>query len=677
MCQRIVFGLLFLAAFAIHAQDINIHGKVTNSSGTAVSGAFVELVKEGIKDTTGADGTYQITDATGVIAQSLLPQIEKIALVKGMLKLALTKFSPVKVEIVDASGNLLKKEVYQNYEAGYYSLNIAEQVRSSSMLLIHASIGKQTKTFRYFPLQNGSYATNSSVEGTASVSGKLAKMAAAVSDTIKVTADGYAVKITPVTSYDQELNITLEKEVGDAVAVRLDQEKQTIQGFGINIALAPNALGSTVMNALFSTSGTDALGMSILRVGMNTNGTLTGNTSDLSIARNAGAKIIGSCWSAEAGWKDNGRTDQGGHLYPQYYQQWAERIANFAKNQNLYAMSIANEADFASCKNDGPPCTDDYETMVYTAKEMVEFVKVAGPIFDRIAPNVKMIAPEASLWIHVWSNISPDGTKLPGAPNGGYHSSDPNECGCYANEITEEAAAQCAQKCKSGDGYDYGHWLAADEDAWDAFDILGVHEYESQVAYPWPEDVTGGVRTKEIWQTEMSGVMYWPEQGPSTHIENGVAVARWIQSALTIGEASAWCYWWYEAYYQNDNEGLAITQPEPNKKAKRYYTMGNYSRYMRPGQKVVNITGTDKLPAKVLLTASKDDDGKVVIVAVNENTSAQSVELTIAGGTVPASFKPIVTNSSANWSEKSNVSVANGVLTMELEKMSVTTFVSQ
>ena len=676
MCQRIVFGLLFLAAFAIHAQDINIHGKVTNLSGTAVSGAVVELVKEGIKDTTRADGTYQITDATGVIAQSLLPQIEKIALVKGMLKLALTKSSPVKVEIFDASGNLLKKEVYQNHEAGYYSLNIAEQVRSSSMLIIHASIGKQTKTFRYFPLQNGSYATNASVEGTAAVGGKLAKMAAAVNDTIKVTADGYAVKITPVTSYDQELNITLEKEISeDVVAVRLDQEKQTFQGFGINATIMPGGK-SLPWNQLYTLEGQNALGLSILRIGMSETFDHRDVPSDWTSVRNVNpdVKVIGSCWSAPAGWKDNNSVNGGGHLKPEYYEQWATKQADYAKKYNLYAMGVANEADFASGTE--PPRTGHYPSMVYTGKEMAAYVKVAGPIYKQRAPGVKLIAPEASLWIHVWSNLSPTGVGVPGAPNGGYKSVDPLGCGCWSNDITEEAMAQCTEECKKGNGYDYGHWLAKDEDAWNAIDILGVHEYESQKAYAWPADVTGGKRTKEIWQTEMSGVMYWPEQGPNITIENGVAVARWIQSGLMVGEASAWCYWWYESYYANDNEGLAIIQNN-NQIAKRYYTFGNYSRYIRPGHKIVNITGTAKLPAKVLLTASKDDAGKVVIVAVNETTSAQSVPITIAGGTVPASFKPIVTNSSANWSEKSNVSVANGVLTMELEKMSVTTFVSQ
>ncbi|MBN1756738.1 MAG: hypothetical protein JW863_00380 [Chitinispirillaceae bacterium] len=675
MFYRIMLFLTFVAAITANAQTINLHGKVTNSSGAAVANAIVELVNEGIKDTTGADGMYLITDATGVIARSLLPQTEKIALVKGVLKLALTKSSPVKVEIFDVSGNLLKKEAYQNHSAGYYSLNIAEHARASKMLVIHASIGKQIKTFRYLPLQNGQYATNSSVDGAATVGGKLAKMAAAVNDTLKVTADGYAVNKKPVTSYNQEVNITLAPEVGDVVAVRLDQEKQTFQGFGINATIMPGGK-SLPWSQLYTLQGQNALGLSILRIGMSENFDHRDVPSDWTTVRsvNPDVKVIGSCWSAPKEWKDNNDVNGGGHLFPDRYDDWATKIADYAKKYNLYAMGVANEADFASGTE--PPRTGHYPSMVYTGKEMAEFVKVAGPIYKQRAPGVKLIAPEASLWIHVWSNLSPTGVGVPGAPNGGYKSVDPLGCGCWSNDITEAAMAQCAAKCNNGDGYDYGHWLAKDEDAWNAIDILGVHEYESQKAYAWPDDVTGGKRTKEIWQTEMSGVMYWPEQGPNITIENGVAVARWIQSGLMVGEASAWCYWWYESYYANDNEGLAIIQNN-NQIAKRYYTFGNYSRYIRPGHKIVNITGTDKLPAKVLLTASKDDAGNVVIVAVNETTSAQSVEVAITGGTVPPSFKPIVTNGSANWSEKSKVPTANGVLSVELEKMSVTTFVSE
>jgi O-glycosyl hydrolase len=654
---------------SLYAQElnINIRGKVSNSAGNPIAKAILTLAGQpGMKDTTDSDGSYMITSKTSISHQVFIPHNENINLHNGILQFSLPEPLAVKVEIFDVKGMLLFKDVMQTAPTGFYSLNVAGISHTGNLLVIKASIGNHPMTFRYIPLKNGNLLANTANGSMVPNGAKLEKVATAINDTLKITADNFVSKSIAITNYNQVLNITLDSANG--TIVHLDQTKQTIVGFGINIALAPNSLGSTVMNALFGTSGTDALGLSVLRVGMNTNGTLSGSTSDISIAKNAGAKIIGSCWSAPATCKDNGRTDQGGHLLANCRDSWATTIANFAKQQNLYAMSIANESDFASCKSHGPPCTDDYETMVYTAKEMVEFVKVAGPKLK--ANGIKVIAPEASEWVHVWSTASATGSEVAGHPE----STDPLGCGCYSNDGIETG---CAQKCLNGDGYNYGHWLAKDSVAWKAFDILGVHEYDSQRAYAWPADVTGGVRTKEIWQTEMSGVKYWPEQGPNTTIENGVAIARWIQSALMVGEASVWCWWWYQAYYQNDNEGLAIVQ-NTSTKAKRYYTMGNYSRYIRPGQKVVNITGADKLPAKVLLTASKDDNGKVVIVAVNETTSEQTVPITIAGGTVPASFTPYVTaDGNKNWAEGTAVSVSGGVLTVKLEKMSVTTFVSK
>lgn len=467
----------------------------------------------------------------------------------------------------------------------------------------------------------------------------------------------------------------------DVLTVQLQEVRQIIRGFGINATIMPSGK-SLPWNQLFTLEGENALGLSILRIGMHENGGHRDVPSDWQTARTLGARVIGSCWSAPANWKDNNSTTGGGHLLPARYADWATRIATYAKDNNLYAMSIGNETDFASCSPSqgrpcSPPLTDEYESMVYTGKELAEFVKVAGPIFKSVAPDTKMIAPEASLWIHVWSSISPTNKA-----NGGYDSSDPLECKCYSNEISASVEMTCAAHCKKGangelaeGGYDYGHWLASDPAIWSAFDILGVHEYESQVAYAWPSDVNGGVRDKEVWQTEMSGVMYWPEQGPSTDIDNGLAVARWIHSAMTVGEASAWLYWWYEAYYQNDNEGLALIQGSSTI-AKRYYTMGNFSRYIRPDTfHAVRVAGPS--PDNVQISAYKGDNGELVIVAINSTSAEVQVPIAISGGTAPASMIPYVTSASANWAAGAAVAVADGSLPATLPAKSVTTFVSQ
>jgi O-glycosyl hydrolase len=297
---------------------------------------------------------------------------------------------------------------------------------------------------------------------------------------------------------------------------------------------------------------------------------------------------------------------------------------------------------------------------------------VAGPLLK--AKGVKVIAPEASEWLHQWSNVSA------GPDVGGKESSDPLKCGCFSDKNTNS----CAAACTSGMGYDYGHALAADSTAWGAIDIIGVHEYDSQVAIAWPSDLNGGKPNKEVWQTEMSGVKWWPEQGPSCDIANGVKVAGWIHSALTVGQASAWLWWWYQAGGTDDNEGLTLASGSKaptggcpgGGDTKRHYTLGNFSKFIRPKYNRVDITGT--VPSGLQLSAYKGPDGTVVVVAINGSTSTVSVPITISGGTTtPASMTPWVTDASNNLVSKTAVTVSGGSFTAMIGGPSVTTFVGK
>jgi glucuronoarabinoxylan endo-1,4-beta-xylanase len=293
---------------------------------------------------------------------------------------------------------------------------------------------------------------------------------------------------------------------------------------------------------------------------------------------------------------------------------------------------------------------------------MVAFVKVVGPKLK--AKNVKVIAAEASEWIHQWSNISA------GPSPSGKNSSDPLGCGCFGMTIDAATTAKCAAKCASGDGYDYGHVMAADATAWGAFDIIGLHQYDSQIGYAWPSDVTAA--KKEIWQTEMSGVKWWPEVGPSSDIANGVAVAGWIHSALAVGDASAWIWWWHAPMSSgtNDNEGLWL---QSGTDTKRHYTLGNYSKFVRPGYVRVDVTGNSNAD---LLISAYTGSSNVVVVAINKGTADATVPIAIAGGTAPASCTPNVTSATDDLKAGTTpVTVTGGAFSASLPKATVTTFV--
>jgi len=136
-----------------------------------------------------------------------------------------------------------------------------------------------------------------------------------------------------------------------------------------------------------------------------------------------------------------------------------------------------------------------------------------------------------------------------------------------------------------------------------------------------------------------------------------------------------WLYWWWQALYQDDNEGLAYLKGESASaaKAKRFYTLGNYSKFVRPGYVAVEVAGS--VGSDVLISAYKSEDGKTVaIVAINKGGGAASPKIGFAGIT-PTSCTPTVTSANDNLKDGTAVTVTGGLLTASLASKTVTTYV--
>ncbi len=209
MFDRRIFQFITFTALTLSAQMINLRGMVSNRAGKPISDAVVELVKQQLKDTTGSDGTYHISSSTASVSPIfLLPYTKSIVINKGFLEYSLPETSPLKIEIYSINGALLKSELLWNASPGFYRFNIEENFRAASLLVIRTAIGQDEFTFRYLPLHSGR-SSLSRTAVSAAVRGKWAKIAA-VNDTLKVTAANYTAKTIAITSYDQELNITLD-----------------------------------------------------------------------------------------------------------------------------------------------------------------------------------------------------------------------------------------------------------------------------------------------------------------------------------------------------------------------------------------------------------------------------------------------------------------------------------
>jgi glucuronoarabinoxylan endo-1,4-beta-xylanase len=418
---------------------------------------------------------------------------------------------------------------------------------------------------------------------------------------------------------------------------------QAIDGFGASDAFSPSgALNPAEAQLLFDP--VNGIGLSILRIGMDVDGSPLGSATlaDVQLAASYGAMVWAAPWSPPANEKDNNNVDNGGHLCAEagqasctdgYYDAWANVLAAFPAlvqaqtGVSLYGISAQNEPDFAAT----------YVSCLFTGTQMVEFVKVLGPKLAALNPPVKLITAEPASWGRLWLG---------------------------------------AEDCSGTNNY--GTCIHADPAAEAAVDVFATHQYDFTPITP-PSWVT-----KHVWETEVSGLPGNAQKGPSVDIANGLAVAGWVYDAILTGGVSAWHYWWLVSKAaNNDNEGLlfpAGTGPggvgDFNSPPKRLYTVGNFSKFVRPGYQRIDIAGTQ--PAGVRIVAFDNPaDGTTVIVAMNNNTTSTAASFFVNGTAVPAAVTPWVTSASANLAPGAAIPVSGARFAAVLAPQSVTTFVGK
>jgi poly(3-hydroxybutyrate) depolymerase len=209
MSKNKVVSIIFLIGMSINAQTINLRGVVSNSAGKPVSNAIVSLARQKIKDTTDTEGKYAFTGTVATLP-AIVPHTNDISLNNGVLEFAISTPSPMKVEFFDLKGKLLKQVINLNTVAGKYQFDISRNCQTSKVLVIRATIGISEVSFKYMPLNGGKYAISPmTTSSTISIGGGMTA-AAAVVDTVKVTATGFKEKSTAITSLNQELNVSLD-----------------------------------------------------------------------------------------------------------------------------------------------------------------------------------------------------------------------------------------------------------------------------------------------------------------------------------------------------------------------------------------------------------------------------------------------------------------------------------
>jgi glucuronoarabinoxylan endo-1,4-beta-xylanase len=202
--------------------------------------------------------------------------------------------------------------------------------------------------------------------------------------------------------------------------------------------------------------------------------------------------------------------------------------------------------------------------------------------------------------------------------------------------------------------WDYTSAILADANVASMVDVFSVHQYNGVEA---PKTTA-----RPIWETEYSTF-----DPPVTTIDNGIAVAKAVHDAIVTGNASAWHYWWLIGR-NADNEGL-LNQGAV--KTKRLYTVGNYSKFVRPGFVRIGTTGG---PTGVQASAFRDCSGKFAFVVINTNPTDTPLGI-VFNGVVGGTVTPWVTSRTLDLAAGTPVPVSGGRAAAVLPASSVTTFV--
>jgi glucuronoarabinoxylan endo-1,4-beta-xylanase len=169
---------------------------------------------------------------------------------------------------------------------------------------------------------------------------------------------------------------------------------------------------------------------------------------------------------------------------------------------------------------------------------------------------------------------------------------------------------------------------------------------------------------KALWETEVALL-----SGNDPSIANGIYFAKRVHLFLTQAQANAYHYWWL---VNNGNQGLLDTSAGP---AKRLFTIGQFSRFVRPNFN--RIDATSSLPS-ALISAYKDSTSPAfAIVAINTNAAIDIVQTFTLTNFATASVTPWITSATLSLSPQSATNVTGSSFTYTIPAMSVVTFVGQ
>lgn len=422
------------------------------------------------------------------------------------------------------------------------------------------------------------------------------------------------------------------------IQLRPEKELQTITGFGgaftESSAYLLNKLSKkqrdTILKAYFSKDGAN---YSLTRTHMNScdfslsnysyapvegdmdleNFTIDEDRDDLiPMIKDAmafsedGFKIFGSPWTAPPWMKDNNDW-VGGKLLPEYYDTWALFFSKYAdaykaEGIDLWGFTVENEP-----LGNG----NNWESMHYTPKEMTDFVEFyLGPKLeadgkgDLVILGYDQNREHLDEWVDEMFRDENSSKYMDGTAIHWYAS-------------TYDYFPEALQ---------YAHNKAPDKYLIEAEGCI-----DAQVPV-WQDDAWYWKKEATDW-----GWDWAPEEDKYLHPKYS-PVNRYARDI--IGCLNNWVDGWVDWNMVLDKQGgpnwfknwciaPVIVDPDSDEVyfTPLYYTMAHFSKYMRPGAKVMEVETPDI--EKFMVTAATNPDGSIAVVIFNEEPVARDYTLVL------------------------------------------------
>ena len=330
---------------------------------------------------------------------------------------------------------------------------------------------------------------------------------------------------------------------------------------------------------------------------------------------------------------------------------------------------------------------DDAAYGTYIATVVSHF-KSAGVDIDQISP---MNEPDDS-----FSSCGQEGMEVPASERAGVIDAVGSALASdgLSTKVIADESSQTTQLLSEAPT-----WLA-DSSAPGYTTAIAHHTYDN------PSDSTleqvgglGDVNGKPVWASEIccqisGGGGYGAQYDPT--IAGGLVVANYIYTDMSYADDSAFQWWtalssalgcdpdtsstcattvnssgWNDGllYYDPDyaSDGNQTVYP-----TKRFYVLGQYSKYVRPGAVRYGVSGSPSGVQTMTFWNSSSDQWDVV--ATNTNASATTLSLNLGSGTI-SSDQAIQTDASENMASISAPSISGSTISASLPAQSVTTYV--